>query len=85
MHSFVKQINEVGNSRAMEYEGFQQSFRFLKMEDFSISFFVSDRHATIAKHMREKEPTTTHYFDLWQLKKSIIHLLLYVSIYSFIS
>eukprot|EP00795_Rhopilema_esculentum_P004196 gene4196-20383_t len=36
-----------------------------------LSTFVSDRHTTIAKLMREQLPDITHYFDLWHLKKKI--------------
>jgi hypothetical protein len=43
---------------------------FLLASGLAISTFVSDRHTSIAKHMREKLPNITHYFDLWHLKKS---------------
>ena len=36
-----------------------------------ISTFISDRHTSIAKHMREKLSDIVHYFDLWHLKKSM--------------
>lgn len=32
--------------------------------------FISDRHSTISKHMREKFGRIKHYFDPWDLKKS---------------
>ena len=60
---FLLQWNEVGNSTGMEFEGFKRSFDFLKSHNFKIDTFVSDRHGSIAKHMREKEIETTHYFD----------------------
>jgi hypothetical protein len=53
----------------MEYEGFKRSMDFL-LEEINISTLVSDRHQTIAKHMREKLPKIIHYFDIWHLKKS---------------
>ena len=60
----------------MEYEGFVRCLSFLKLHEFNIDVFVSDRHISIAKHMREKENGITHYFDLWHLKKSMCTYLL---------
>ncbi|XP_028408273.1 uncharacterized protein LOC114530875 [Dendronephthya gigantea] len=65
------QRNEVGSSPAMEFEGFQRCLNFLLAEGLDISTFVSDRHQTIAKHMREKLPKIKHYFDIWHLKKKL--------------
>ena len=70
MSGFLFQRNEVGSSQAMEYAGFKNSIAHLKSENLQLSTFVSDRHTTIAKHMREQLPDITHYFDLWHLKKS---------------
>ena len=67
---FSFQRNEVGSSTAMEYAAFQQCMDFLMGHSLDISTFVSDRHISIAKHMREKLTNITHYFDLWHLKKS---------------
>ena len=66
----LAQRNEVGSSTAMEYEGFKRSMDFLLGDGLDISTFVSDRYQTIAKHMREKLPDKTHYFNIWHLKKS---------------
>ena len=52
----------------MEYEGFKRTMDFL-LRELDISTLVSDRHQTIAKHMREKLPNITHYFNIWHLKK----------------
>ena len=54
----LQQRNEVGSSTAMEYEGFKRSMDFLLSDGLDISTLVSDRHQTIAKHMREKLPIT---------------------------
>ena len=54
----------------MEYEGFKRSMEFFLGEGLNLSTLVSDRHQQIAKHMREKLPNITHYFDIWHLKKS---------------
>ena len=54
----------------MEYAGFQRAIEHLLDRGFDISAFISDRHISIAKHMRDELPMITHYFDLWHLKKS---------------
>lgn len=53
----------------MEYEGFQRCMTYLLGCGVVIGTFISDRHASIAKHMREKLKGITHYFDLWHIKK----------------
>jgi hypothetical protein len=64
------QRNETGSSQAMEYEGFQRCMEFLSNKELNMTTFVSDRHTSIQKHMREKLPKIIHYFDLWHIKKS---------------
>ncbi|CAB3980925.1 PREDICTED: uncharacterized protein LOC107342022 [Paramuricea clavata] len=71
----IVQKNEVGNSPAMEYEGFKRSMDNLLKRNIPISTFVSDRHTSIAKHMREKHKNITHYFDLWHLIKKVSKVL----------
>lgn len=66
---FVSQRNEVGSSTAMEYEGFKRCMGYLLGCGLAIGKFISDRHVSIAKHMREKLADIIHYFDLWHLKK----------------
>ena len=61
----------------MEYMAFQRSLTFLHDNGLPITTFVSDRHASIAKHMKEKLPQTHHYFDLWHLAKSELIKTLY--------
>ena len=55
----------------MEYAGFCQSMEYLLGLGLVVKTFVSDRHSAIAKHMREKLSSITHYFDIWHLKKSM--------------
>lgn len=62
----------------MEYAGFQRAMKHLLDSGFEISALVSDRHLSIAKHMREQLPMITHYFDLWHLKKSKFDLKLFI-------
>ena len=33
---------------------------------------MSDRHAGIAKWLREQHPGITHYFDLWHLARNVV-------------
>ncbi|XP_028418457.1 uncharacterized protein LOC114543840, partial [Dendronephthya gigantea] len=63
------QRNEAGSSPAMEYMAFTRSMEDVSKNDLNVNTFVSDRHSSIAKHMREKLPEITHYFDLWHLTK----------------
>ena len=54
----------------MEYEGFKTSMAVMMDQDSGVSTFVSDRHSTIIKHMKDNLSSVTHFFDLWHLKKS---------------
>ena len=67
---FLPKRNEVGSSSAMEFEGFKRSFQFLENHGLDVSTFVSDRHLSIMKYIREELTSVTHFFDLWHLKKS---------------
>ena len=67
---FHPKRNEVGSSSAMEFEGFKHSFQFLENNGLNVSTFVSDRHLSIMKYIREELTSVTHFFDLWHLKKS---------------
>ena len=69
------QRNEVGNSAGMEFEGFKRSMAFFQAEQLEPSTFISDRHTSLIKHMREQLAHITHYFDLWHLKKSTLFIL----------
>lgn len=55
----------------MELEGVKRAFHFLQLHTLSVPTFVSDRHYGIAKWIREEQPLTKHYFDLWHVAKSI--------------
>ena len=63
----------------MEALGHQNALHFLLTTGLVITTFISDRHATIAKWMRETCPqkckklgkqVINHYFDLWHIGKS---------------
>lgn len=77
----VPQRNVAGSSSAMEYLGFQRCFAYLSDCGIKISTFISDRHTSIAKHMREKLKEVVHYFDLWHLKKVCSYLLQLVNLF----
>lgn len=63
----------------MEFLGFKEAFTFLLGTGMIIKSFVSDRHTSIAKWMREDcpkkceelgKPVVQHYFDIWHIGKS---------------
>ena len=67
----------------MEALGHQKAMQFLLTTGMIITTFVSDRHATITKWMRETcpkmckelgKPVIKHFFDLWHIGKSIFDL-----------
>lgn len=62
----------------MELKGAQDSFAFLKGVGLAIPIFISDRHRSIAKWIREQVPETRHYFDIWHVAKSVTKELLKV-------
>lgn len=65
------QANQSGSSQAMELDGAKQSFTNLKQDGIPIKVFVSDRHRGIAKWIRESQPETSHFYDIWHVARSI--------------
>lgn len=55
----------------MELEGAKRCFQFLKDKELSVDTFISDRHKGIAKWIKETQPKTSHYFDIWHVARSI--------------
>lgn len=55
----------------MELEGAKRAFAYFAIVGLSIAVFISDRHRGIAKWIREKQSTTSHYFDIWHVARSI--------------
>lgn len=55
----------------MELEGAKRCFNFLQRTGFTVATFVSDRHRGIAKWIRQSQPQTSHFFDLWHVARSI--------------
>lgn len=63
----------------MEAYGHKKAMRYLLDTEMVIKSFISDRHTSIAKWMREEcpklckelnKPIINHYFDLWHIAKS---------------
>ena len=73
------QANQAGSSNAMELFGAKRCFEFLKNAGLKIPSFISDRHRSIAKWIRESEPETKHFHDFWHVSKSITKRLLAAS------
>ena len=55
----------------MELEGAKRCFNFLIASGISIAVFVLDRHKSIAKWIRESQPQTKHFYDIWHVARSI--------------
>lgn len=75
--SLYFQANQAGSSLGMEFLGFKEAFTFLLGTAMIIKSFVSDRHTSITKWMREdclkkcEELGKPHnYFDIWHIGKS---------------
>ena len=63
------QSNEVGGSYYMELEGLKRGIMELEQYGLTIGTLVTDRHAQIAKWVRNELPSTIHLFDVWHLAK----------------
>ena len=69
--SYLQKANQTGNSNAMELAGAKSCFKYLQNLGIKVSTFVSDRHKGIAKWIRESQPDTRHFNDLWHVVKGI--------------
>ena len=67
----------------MEFLAFEKAFTFLLGTGMIIKSFISDRHTSIAKWMREDcpkkcrdlgKPVVQHFFDIWHIGKSKLPL-----------
>ncbi len=63
----------------MELEGAKRCFRFLHNSGVEIPVFISDRHMGIAKWLRNDQPRTKHFFDIWHVAKSLTKKILKAS------
>lgn len=71
MIMFCLQANQCKSSTEMELRGAQDCFTFLEVSGLAVLVFVSDRHRSIAKWIRENLPNTKHFYDIWHVAKSI--------------
>ena len=79
---FSLQRNGAGSSQGMEYLAFQKGMEyFITHKNVAMKSFVTDRHYSIAKHMKEHMASVKHYFDLWHLRKSKLQQLSLLIIY----
>ena len=62
--------NQAGSSPAMEFMAFKECMNYLIGYGLVITTFISDRHVSIASHMKKVLTRITHYFHIWHLKKS---------------
>ncbi|KAG0435392.1 hypothetical protein HPB47_018516 [Ixodes persulcatus] len=67
----VGESEAVRSSGLMEKEGLIRCLAFTRQKELSVQSLTTDRHRSIAKHMREKEPAVRHYFDVWHVSKSV--------------
>lgn len=66
---FSVQSNEVTSSNAMEMEGLQRAIAFLCSKEKKIGTLITDRHAQVAKWLRENHPQINHRYDVWHIAK----------------
>ena len=66
-HHFLSR-DETGSSPGMEFMLFQQCMDLSLAYGLLITTFISDRHGTIASHMKNVLNNIVHYFDIWHLK-----------------
>ena len=63
----------------MELFGAKKCFTYLLSKGISIPVFISDRHRGIAKWIRENQPLTVHFYDLWHVARTICKKVLMAS------
>ena len=75
----VPKANQAGSSSGIEFMAFKEAMAYLLTTGIIIKSFISDRHASIAKWMREEcgrkcaelgKPVINHFLDLWHIGKS---------------
>ncbi|XP_022066518.2 uncharacterized protein LOC110962796 isoform X2 [Acanthochromis polyacanthus] len=63
------QSNEVGGSSNMETEGLRRGLDFLEAHHLDVDYIVTDRHAQVEKHLKERN--VEQYYDVWHLEKDL--------------
>ncbi|XP_015747740.1 PREDICTED: uncharacterized protein LOC107327508 [Acropora digitifera] len=79
IHIVLVQANQAGSSTNIEFMAFKEAITYLLATGMIIKSFISDRHVSIARWMREEcgkkctklgKPVINHFFDLWHIGKS---------------
>lgn len=68
----------------MEYLAFKHCINYVNESGLTFDTFISDRHTSIAKHMKEQLRNVMHYFDLWHLRKSMLEYIQHCCVYELI-
>lgn len=55
----------------MELAGLIRCWENLDKQNIVIDTFISDRHTSITSWVKAHRSTTTHYYDLWHIAKSL--------------
>lgn len=63
-------VNETSSSNAMEKEACHRLLNNMTANNLDVKVLCTDRHAGIAKLLRDQYPDINHQFDLWHLAKS---------------
>ena len=54
----------------MELRGLRWALQIVK-EQGTVTHFITDRHASVKKHMKDHEPAILHHFDIWHMAKGM--------------
>ncbi|XP_063963626.1 uncharacterized protein LOC129268390 [Lytechinus pictus] len=65
------QSNEVSSSNAMEKEGLARGLAKLYGMGVEVGTLITDRHASVAKWLRETYPEIDHRYDVWHIAKGV--------------
>ena len=63
------QSNEVTSSNACELEAMKRFLAFLQRKGLIVDSMITDRHKSVAKHLRVHHPTVEHFFDTRHVAK----------------
>lgn len=55
----------------MEKEGLARGLEFLTNSGLEVERLITDRHAQVAKWLRETYPAIDHRYDVWHIAKGI--------------
>lgn len=67
VHFEILQANETGGSSQMELKGAKHAFSYLQSVGLAVLVFMSERHRGIAKWIKESQPGSAYFFDIWHV------------------